>query len=289
MHFLLIGAGLFLLFGWSSNTGSLQGGQFAPRSKKIIVAQEDIDQLTAVFTRTWMRLPTDGEVKSLVESYVRDEIYYREAIAIGLDRGDAMIRRKLRQKMEFILEDIAAQAEPTDADLKAFMKKHPENYLIDPQIAFRQVYINVDRRGKSAEAYARLILDQLNEGADPDSVGDRFLLNNKTELTSLWEIKRHYGEAFSRSLLKLAPGRWVGPLRSGFGLHLVFIEARVENRMPELKEVRETVKRDWAVALQKELKDAAYAKIREQYTVEIESQKAEMTSTMPAKRTERRL
>lgn len=285
LHFLIIGAGLFLLFGWRGDPASLQSGQFGPQSNKIIVAQEKIDQLVAAFTRTWMRPPTEGEVKGLIEDFIRDEIYYREAIAIGLDRGDALIRRKLRQKMEFILEDVAAQAEPTEEDLEAFLDKHADKYRIDPQISFRQVYIHAERRGQSAEDYARLALDQLNRGADPGSAGDWFLLDPKTELSPLWEIGRQYGVAFSRRLLELAPGRWTGPVRSGYGLHLVFIEERVEGRMPELKDVREMLKRDWAVALKKELKDAAYARIKERYTVEFEKPEGKAESGVAEART----
>jgi hypothetical protein len=268
VHFLLIGAGLFLLFGWKGNPASMQGGQ---QPKKIMVAQDTVDQLVAAFTRTWMRPPTKGEVKGLIDNHIRDEIYYREAVAIGLDQGDALIRRKLRQKMEFILEDIAAQTEPTDEDLERFMTEHREKYLIDPQIAFRQVFVSVDLRGDSAEEHALQLLEQLGAGADPDALGDRSLIDHKAELYSLWEIRRQYGDAFGKQILELEPGRWTGPLRSGFGLHLVFVDERVVQPLPELKVIRDTVDRDWAVALQQKLKDDAYAKLRERYTVQIEN------------------
>ena len=271
LHFLLIGAGLFLLFNWRGNPASLQSGQLGPQSNKIIVAQEKIDQLVAAFTRTWMRPPTEWEVKGLIEDFIRDEIYYREAIAIGLDRGDAMIRRKLRQKMEFILEDIAAQTEPTDEELERFMTQHREKYLVDPQIAFRQVFVGFDQRGDGAEEHAFQLLEQLGEGADPDVLGDRSLIDHTAELSPLWKIKKDYGEAFGKQLLDLEPGGWAGPLRSGYGLHLVFIDERVVQALPQLKDIRDAVKRDWAVALQQKLKDEAYAKIRERYSVKIEN------------------
>ena len=282
VHFLIIGAGLFVLFGWKGNPASLQGG---PQSTTIIVAQDTINQLLAAFTRTWMRPPTEGEIESLVENFVRDEIYYREAVAVGLDRGDALIRRKLRQKMEFILEDVAAQAEPTDEELERFMTEHREKYLVDPQIAFRQVFVSVDRRGDSAGEHVQLVLEQLNGGADPDALGDRPLIDHTAELSPLWKIKKDYGEAFGKQLLDLEPGRWTGPLRSCFGLHLVFIEERVVGRMPELKDVRDAVKRDWAVALQKKLKDDAYARIRERYTVEFEKPEGKVESGVAEART----
>ena len=213
--------------------------------------------MVTTFTRTWQRPPTEEEAKGLVEDLVRNEIYYREAMAIGLDRDDGVIRRRMRQKMEFILEDISAQTEPTDEELVAYMKKHPDSYLLDPQIAFRHVYVNVDKRGKNAEADARQILGQLNQGTDPDSVGDPLLLDAEIRLSPLWDIRKQFGEEFGRNLLELKSGKWEGPVRSGFGFHLVLVTKRVGGRLPELKEVREIVKRDWTFDRQKEVKDGS--------------------------------
>ncbi|MCJ7641456.1 MAG: peptidylprolyl isomerase [Desulfobacterales bacterium] len=278
MHFLLIGAGLFLLFGWRSGPVSLPAGQSGSQSAKIVVAQGNVNQMVETFTRTWQRPPTEEEVKGLIDNFVRDEIFYREAVAAGLDRDDGVIRRRLRQKMEFIFEDITAQTEPTDEELLAYMKKHADSYLVDPQIAFRHVYVNVVKRGKNAESDARQILAQLNAGADPDSVGDPFLLESEIKLSPLWDISKQFGESFSKNLLELKQGRWEGPVRSGYGIHLVFVKKRVGGRLPELKEVREALKRDWTYERQKELKDAAYAKIRERYTVTVEGPKATTTA-----------
>ena len=274
VHFLLIGAGLFLLFGWRGGPASLPAGQSGLQSAKIVVTQGYIDQTVETFTRTWQRPPTEEEVKGLIESFIRDEIYYREAVAAGLDRDDGVIRRRMRQKMEFIFEDITAQTEPTDEELLAYMKKHPDSYLVDPQIAFRHVYVNVDKRGKNAEADARQILAQLNEGIDPDTVGDPIMLDAEIRLSPLWDIKKQFGEEFSRNLSGLKIGKWEGPVRSGFGLHLVLVTKRVGGRMPELKEVREIVKRNVMAERQKELKDAAYAKLRERYDVVFEKTNA---------------
>jgi parvulin-like peptidyl-prolyl isomerase len=254
-------------------------GQTGPPSAKIIVTQDDIDQTIATFTKTWQRPPTEEEANGLVEDLVRNEIYYREAMAIGLDRDDSVIRRRMRQKMEFILEDITAQTEPTEEELLTYMKKHPDSYLVDPQIAFRHVYVNVDKRGKNAGTDALEILAQLNAGADPEAVGDPILLDAEIKLSPLWDIKKQFGEEFSRNLLELKSGKWEGPVRSGYGLHLVLVTKRVGGRLPELKEVREMVKRDWTFARQKELKDAAYAKLRKRYVVIVEKTKADNKTT----------
>jgi len=172
--------------------------------------------------------------------------------------------------MEFIYEDITSWAEPTDEDLQAFMKRHHEKYLNDPQIAFRQVFINADRRGTSVESDARQVLAQLTAGVDPDSAGDPTLLKSEVLLSPLRDIRKQFGDEFSRNLLEIEPGRWAGPIRSGFGLHLVLLRERVSGRLPDLDEAREMLTRDWTAERQKELKDAAYAKIRERYSVTVE-------------------
>lgn len=270
LHFLLIGAALFLLYDWKGKPASMPGGQAGTPAAQIIVSRDALEQMSSQFAKTWQRPPTEEEQKGLVEDLVRNEIFYREAIAIGLDRDDEVLKRRLRQKMEFIFEDIASVPEPTDEDLKAFMNKHREKYITDPEMSFRQVYISTDKRGKSAESDARQILAQLTEGADPGSAGDPTLLEPEVPLSPLWDIRKQFGDDFSRSLLDVNPGRWSGPIRSGFGLHLVFVRERVSVRLPGLKEARDMVKRDWTAERQKELKDAAYAKIRGRYAVMVE-------------------
>jgi hypothetical protein len=274
VHFLLIGATLFLLDGWRGNSASVPGGQAGMPTPQIVVSRDALDQMNSLFAKTWQRPPTEAEQQGLIEDFVRNEIYYREAIAIGLDRDDEVLKRRLRQKMEFIYEDITSLAEPTDEDLKAFMKMHREKYLVDPQLSFRQVFLNATKRGASAESDARQVLAQLKNGADPDSVGDPTLLEGEVKLSPLWDIKKQFGDEFGKSLVDLKPDVWAGPIKSGFGLHLVFVRERTDRRPPDLNEVRETVTRDWAIEKQKRVKDAAYAKLRERYSVTVERPKA---------------
>jgi parvulin-like peptidyl-prolyl isomerase len=273
LHFLLIGAALFLLFGWKGNSALVPGGQAGPPTAQIVVSRDALEQLNSQFAKTWQRPPTEEEQKGLVEDFIRNEIYYREAIAIGLDRDDEVLKRRLRQKMEFIYEDITSWAEPTDEELNAFMETHREKYLTDPQLSFRQVYLNGKKRGTDAETDARQVLAQLSKGADPDSVGDPTLLESEVRLSPLWDIKKQFGAEFGKSLLDLKPGAWAGPIKSGFGLHLVLVKEHRMGRLPDLKEVWEAVKRDWTAEKQTQLRDAAYAKIRERYSVTVERPK----------------
>jgi hypothetical protein len=282
LHFLLIGAALFLLNGWRGNSVSLPGGQPGTPTAQVVVTLDDINQMNGQFAKTWQRLPNEVEQKGLIEDFIRNEIFYREALAIGLERDDEVLRRRLRQKMEFIFENISSMAEPTEADLQAFLLKQSEKYLTDPKTAFRQVFISKYKRGERAESDARQILAQLTAGADPDTVGDSTLLEPEVPLSPLWDIRKQFGDEFARSLLDIKLGRWAGPVRSGFGLHLVFVKDRMGGRMPDLNEVREAVKRDWMIEKQKDMKDAAYAKIRNRYAVTIEKPKMTTASLVPS-------
>jgi hypothetical protein len=282
LHFLLIGAALFLLFGWRGSRTSAPGTPPLAGEAQVVVTRDDVDRLTGQFARTWQRPPTEEERKALIEDFVRNEILYREALAAGLERDDEVLKRRLRQKMEFIYEDITSWAEPTDADLATFMAAHQEQYRADPTLSFRQVYFNPERRGASVVPDAREALAQLSRGADPYAVGDPTMLEGEVPLAPLWEIRKRYGDEFAGNLLALTPGRWEGPVRSGFGQHLVFVVERREGRMPELGEVREEVKRDWTAAKQKELKDAAYARIRQRFAVIVEQPKAPAGTGPPA-------
>src|SRR5512139_3819284 len=136
VHFLLIGAALFLLYGWRGNSASVSGGQVGTPAAQIVVTRDALNQMNNLFAKTWQRPPTEEEQQGLIEDFVRNEIYYREAIAIGLDRDDEVLKRRLRQKMEFIYEDITSYAEPTNQDLTAFMQTHREKYLTEPHLSF---------------------------------------------------------------------------------------------------------------------------------------------------------
>lgn len=274
IHFLLIGAGLFLLFGWGGGPSSQPGGQSGPQSTKIIVTQGQIEHLTAQFTRTWQRPPTEQEVKGLIDSYVRDEISYREATAMGLDRDDPTIRRRMRLKLETLNEDIAATTSPTDQDLRDFLERHPDSFREEPRAAFQQVFLNPDRRGMNVDSDARDMLATIrDEGAKtrPERFGDSLMsVPNEFPLLARSEIARLFGEEFSRSVIELEPTQWQGPVESGYGLHLVLVTERKPGRLPELAEVRDQVEREWVFARKKEMQEAMYQKLGERYTVVIE-------------------
>src|SRR5512139_1748792 len=160
LHFLLIGAVLFVLYGALN-----RGRSDAPR--EIVISEARVAAIAENFTTVWMRPPTAVELKGLIDDYVAEEVYYREAIAMGLDQDDTVIRRRLRQKMEFISEDAAATAEPIDVQLQEFLAKHPEKFLEPAQLSFRQVYFSTEKRGERARVQAEQLLTELQAGRGP--------------------------------------------------------------------------------------------------------------------------
>jgi len=264
LHFLLIGAALFWITGFF-------GGRASERPDRIALTAGDLEQLAVGFSRTWQRPPTAQELAGLVEERVREEIFYREALAMGLDRDDTIVRRRLRQKLEFLSEDLAV-LEPTDADLAAWLAAHPESFRSEPRVGFRQVYLSRDRRGDRLRGDALRVLEQLRAGdgrLDPEALGDPLPLPAEADGLSAGEVSRLFGGDFTARLLELEPGGWEGPVESAYGLHLVFVRDRVPGRVPALGEVRDAVTREWLAQRRSEAREEFYRGLRARYQVEV--------------------
>ncbi len=262
LHFLLLGGGLFLLF---NVVGAPTGG-----SNEIVVSQGQIASLIQSWTLVWQRPPTESELHGLIQDYVREEVLNREAIAMGLDKDDTVIRSRLRQKMEFLAEDTAEVAPPTDDELERYLHANSERFQVAPRVSFRQVYVSRDRHGDKTKERAEAVLARLRAGASPGDLSDSFLLPSEYELQSPNEVARNFGDEFSRGLFQLAPGSWAGPIASGYGLHLVLVTARDDGRSPKLDEVREDVTREWMGARRKETNEEFYQSLLAKYSVRIE-------------------
>jgi hypothetical protein len=265
LHFLLLGA---LLFGWSA----WQGGGTAD-SNRIVITPGVVTTLAAGFSRTWQRAPSDIELKGLIDEHVKQEIAAREAMAMGLDRDDIVIKRRLRQKLEFLLIDEAAAAPPTDAELKAWLDRHPESFRVEPQLAFRQVLLRPERRGASMTADAMTLLARLR-AAGPEvatqDLGDASMLPAETPLQPLREVANGFGQDFADGLMKIAPGQWSGPVASSFGLHLVLVRERTEGAAADLAAVRPLVEREVLAERRKAELQALYERLLAKYSVRID-------------------
>ncbi len=279
LHFLFLGAGLFVLFYFVNNQ---RGGE----PGRIVVTAGRIQHLADGFTRTWQRPPTQEELEGLIQNYIREEVLSREAIALGLDRDDTIISRRLRQKMEFISEDVASQAEPTGEELRDYLVKHLEKFRLERSFTFSHVYLNPERRGDSLKSDAENLLAKLNKpGAKTDisTLGDGFLLEHDFKSAKESEISKLFGEKFAAHLSQLEPGRWHGPVESGYGVHLVFIQKRTEGHIPTLDEVRDAVRREWENDKRLEANEKLYQSLLERYTVTIEQREKITGSSAAAK------
>jgi hypothetical protein len=266
LHFLLIGIGLFAL------NDVLSGGDTgAPRD--IVVTEARVDALAESFATVWMRPPAPEEIKGLVDDYIAEEIYYREAIAIGLDQDDTVIRRRLRQKMEFISADIAAAAEPTDAELQAYLAAHPEKFLEPAELSFVQVYFSTEKRGDQARRSAEQLLAELQAGRGPAMVaeaGDPTLLPGDLRSASPQVIGNTFGSDFAAQILEAPVGQWTGPLQSSFGLHLVRVDDRKADAMPAFEQIRPLVLREWQSEQRTQSSKAFLDSLRAKYDIRIE-------------------
>jgi len=263
VHFLLIGVALFLLF----EVKQEQGNE-APN--RIVVNPSQVEQLSAQFRRTWLRSPSEDELAGLIEGYVRDEVYYREALAMGLDQNDPQVRMRMRLKLEFLLEDLSVEAPPTDKVLQAYLQQHADKFRTEPQVSFQHVYLNPDIH-RDLEADVQNVQARLKRSDPAASLGDPTLLSIQYTQVVQDDIARRFGEAFARRVVDLSPGEWSGPLVSQLGVHLVQVSDRVASRLPTLAEVREQVEREYLAARRQELKDMAYQNLRAGYEVLIET------------------
>jgi parvulin-like peptidyl-prolyl cis-trans isomerase-like protein len=256
---------LFFVSSWRGGGG--------PGSNRIVITPGQIDSIVAGFVRTWQRPPTEQELKALLDEHVREEIATREAMATGLDRDDTIIRRRLRQKLEFLAEDTVDATVPTEAELQAWLDAHPELFRREVRLALRQIFLSPDKRGASLAVDARVLREQLSSSdadMDIEALGDSLMLPHDVGLSSSSELARLFGEEFVDEVIKVELGRWAGPIRSGYGLHIVFVREREAGRVPALAEVRPQVEREFTADRRQRQLQAMYARLLDRYQVVIE-------------------
>ena len=265
LQFLTLGAVLFALYG-------LVGKRSTEMPEKIVVSASRIANLGDGFARTWRRPPSKQELQGLIEDYIRDEVFYREGRAAGLDRDDVIIRRRVRQKMEFLAEDMSVP-EPSDEQLAAYLASKPEIFRIEDRLTFRQVFLSATRRANTIESDSKQVASVLahaDAAVDVTALGDPFLLGEEFRGVSPSKIRDIFGEAFAERISVMETGRWQGPVSSGFGQHFVFISERVSGGSPALDAVRPVVRREWATARRIEAERKLYASLRERYDIVVE-------------------
>lgn len=266
LHFLLLGIGLFFVYAW---VGGPSGGD----GERFVITQGRVEQLAAGFARMYQRAPDPAELDGLIEDAIREEIYYREAKALALDQDDTIVRRRLRQKLEFVSEDVASVPEPDDAQLQAYLEGHPETFRTSRRYSMSHVYLNPQRHGPGlGDTTRRLLADLKSAGrdAEPAGRGDAFLLDHRFDDIAAEELARLFGAGFETRLRALPVGEWQGPVPSGYGLHLVFLRERDDGRASSLAAVRGAVRDEWIREQRLQANERFYAGLRKRYSVTVE-------------------
>jgi hypothetical protein len=266
VHFLLIGLALFAVYGALQKVPGKSGA-----SDRIEFTQDDLRQLQVAFTAQWQRPPTSQEFLGLLNAKVREEILYREALALGLDKDDTIVKRRMSQKMEFLSEDVAAAHEPTLQELKDWFAKNPQGFALPGRATFRHLFFSFDRRGQKAQEDAARALKKLvgkpEDYPAASPLTDPFMLQDYYRDRTQEQLAKELGSNFGQSLFRLTPGSWQGPIESGYGWHLVWIDSLTPGRVPAFEEIERDVKSEWMAEQHAEYKRKAYEAMRERYEV----------------------
>ena len=264
LHFLLIGLALFIYYGRAAPDGG--------DGRRIVVSQAQVDELGRRFEATWNRPPTAKELTGLIDSYVSDEILYREGRTLGLDRDDQVIKRRVRQKIEVLVEEDGERRIPTDAELTAYLAAHPEKFARPTLVSFEQLYFDPTKTGVESRVHAASMA--LAAGDRPESLGEPTMLPYRIDRQGLDTIEHDFGADFVSTVTTVPRGQWVGPVRSGLGVHLVRVTASTPPAPPALADVRLQVQREWEYDRRTRAFAASYERMRAKYDVAIEGQLA---------------
>ncbi len=268
VHFVALGVALFGVYALLNRSSATED------DRRIEISTAQIEWLAKNWEARWRRPPTEAELRGLVAERVRQEALYRQALALGFDQDDEVIRRRMVQKLEFLTEDLVARAPPTEAELTAYYQEHLDRYRLPELRSFTHVYLNVDQRGESAMDDANQLLADLRTSSEPitraPERGDRFMLPFAFTSQSQAEVDRTFGQRFAAALFDVEPGDWQGPVASGYGVHLVRVTEVQESHARLLEDVRPVVLRDFEADRKKEAHDALVSALLAGYEVVID-------------------
>ncbi len=263
LHFVVIGG---LLFAISYLQG--EGGETGP--EPIRISAEQVEQLRQSALLFSGAEPSRDELAALVEPFIRDEVMYREALALGLDVNDDEVRTRLIEKMRYLTEDLADPEPASDEELRAFFDAEPGRFLIPALVTFDQLYFSPSERGDALQADVDAALQALQGGDDPEGFGDSTPLRFQMDDSPREQVQVLFGAALTDAVFTMEPGAWTGPFESDFGLHLVRLVSRSEARQPAFDEVRDAVIERYAEDQRNRANDATYAEIRARYEIDVD-------------------
>ncbi len=268
VHFMFIGAVIYLLYAVFAEPAAEE------TDKTIVVSAGEIEWMQTAWQKRWNRPPTDAEFDGLIQQYIKETVLYREALTMGLNKHDIVIRRRLAQKLEFLARDLVSLTPPTEEELQTYFTEHQDRYQDPVRFTFTQVFIDPDKRGDAtlddAEKIKATLMAQGNVIDDAGALGDDFMLQNYYPENDQADIQKLFGSGFAESLAELSIGHWHGPVLSGYGVHLVYVHSIIEPPAAVFAEVRERVVQDWKTEKGEALNKQFYDSLREQYTIVIE-------------------
>jgi hypothetical protein len=270
IHFFVLGLVVFGLHGVLEKKPEAAEDPFL-----VEVTSADIEWFRTMWRKRMGREPTVEELRGTVNQLIREQILSREAVSIGLDEGDMVVRRRLAQKMDFLFKDLSEITEPSDGELQAYLQEKRSNYEIPALVTFTHVYFNMDKRGeeRAAEAVRRLVKKlAASKGVPPEvsALGDPFLLPSSYSEWALLDIRSEFGTQFAKTVGEQRPRTWQGPVVSGYGLHAVYVHERTDAKLPNFIDLREKLRADWMAERQREIARKAYEKLRGRYRVLLE-------------------
>ena len=271
VHFLAIGAAIYLAFAVFAEPAPDE------TDKTIVVSAAEVEWMQTSWAKRWNRPPTAKELDGMVQQYIRETVLYREALTMGLNKHDAVIRRRLAQKLEFLAKDLVALTPPTEEELRAYFNAYQDRYQQPARYTFTQVYFDPDKRGDATLNDAKKVKATLIAKGDAiegaGALGDGFMLQNYYPEKDRAEIQKLFGSGFTKSLVALSPAQWHGPVLSGYGVHLVYVSNISQPPAAVFAELRERVTQDWKTDRGEELNEKFYANLRDRYTIVIEASK----------------
>jgi peptidyl-prolyl cis-trans isomerase C len=271
LHFAVVGAAIYLLFG---AYGQQDAGDAIVNENSIVVTEGEINWLAEMWQKKWNRPPSDAEMVGLVRDHLRETVLYREAVAMGLDKDDVIIRRRMAQKLEFLVQDLIQPEPATQETLQAFFKDHLDRYQVPPLLTFTHVFIDPDKRGDDTLEDAEKLKAELIASAKvPDEasdLGDRFMLQSYYPERDEADLSKLFGSEFAKSIVALEPQQWHGPVLSGYGTHLVYVHDRQELAPPTYEQVAERVRADLENEQREKLNGEYIESLLSRYSVIIE-------------------
>jgi peptidyl-prolyl cis-trans isomerase C len=266
VHFVFIGVALFAVYGALHSKEAVSSD-----SKKIVLRWEDVDQISLMWQAQGRPAPTREQLQSLLDNKIREEVLYREALTLGLDKEDTIVKRRMAQKMEFLVEDFSDLHEPTQEELKAWFASNGEGFKVSGRASFRHLYFSFDKHGNKTSDVAKETLKKISgrpsNSPEAAALADSFMFQDYYGDRSFDELAKNFGPGFARSLFAQEIGSWQGPIESGYGWHLVFIDSLTPARVPEFDEVETDVKTAWLTEQKTLAWDNAYKEMRAKYTV----------------------